>query len=262
MALSGEPAYFESYSAELKKHFEVTAFRPAPHQFACIFKDITERKQAEESLRDSEERHRRIVEGMSDAVLLRSGGMIVYANPAAVRLFRANRPEDLIGKPYLEMVHPDDRAVSAERIRRNVNENWVAAPREHRVLALDGQAVPVESTGLTISYRGETQVFGVFRDITDRKQAEAERANLQDQFLQAQKMESVGRLAGGVAHDFNNMLGVILGHAEMAIGKAEKGQPLVSNLRRSGKPPSAPPNSRASCWPSPGSRWFPPGFST
>ena len=230
VALTGEPAYFENYSAPLQMHFEVTAFRPAPNQFACIFKDITKRKQAEEALRDSEERHRRIVEAMSDAVLLRTNGMIVYANPAALKMFRANHPGDLLGKQYMDLIHPDDRALSAERVRRNIDENWIASPREHRVLALDGQAVPVESTGLTIKHRGETQVFGVFRDISSRKRAEAESAKLQDQLLQAQKMESVGRLAGGVAHDFNNMLGVILGHTEMAMEQVDPTFSLHADL--------------------------------
>ena len=70
------------------------------------------------------------------------------------------------------MFHPDDRALLAERVTKAVDENWIASPREHRILALNGQVVHVESTGVLVKHRGETQVFGVFRDITERKRAE------------------------------------------------------------------------------------------
>ena len=134
--------------------------------------DITERKRAEIELRESEERHRQIVESSTDAILVRSGEAVIYANPAALRLFRANRAEELVGKPYLDLIHPDDRPVSIERIRKGFNEKWIAPPREHRILTIDGQTVPVESTGVPVQYKGETQLFGVFRDITERKRAE------------------------------------------------------------------------------------------
>jgi PAS domain S-box-containing protein len=137
-----------------------------------ITRDITERKMAEEALRDSERRHRRILEALSDAFLLRSGGVIIYTNPAALKLFRANDPADLIGKQYLDLVHPDDRALSAEREKKYMDENLALSPREHRILALDGQVVQVESIGGIVKHRGETQIFGVFRDITERKQSE------------------------------------------------------------------------------------------
>jgi PAS domain S-box-containing protein len=134
--------------------------------------DITERKQAETALRESEERHRQIVESSTDAILVRSGESVVYANPSAIKLFRADHANELIGKRYLDLVHPDDRDVSAERIRKGKSENWIAPPRQHRILTLDGKSVNVESTGVPIQCQGDTQLFGVFRDITERKRAE------------------------------------------------------------------------------------------
>jgi PAS domain S-box-containing protein len=143
---------------------------PSKRIGACI--DITDRKRAEEELRESEERHRKIVEFSTDAILVRSGDVIIYANPAAVSLFRARHAGELVGQSYLSLVHPDDRPESIERISKGTTEKWIAPPREHRVLALDGQVVHVESTGVPVQHRGETQLFGVFRDITGRKRAE------------------------------------------------------------------------------------------
>jgi PAS domain S-box-containing protein len=193
-------------------------------------KDVTERKQAERKLRESEERYRSIVEALSDAILIRADGVITYANPAALKLFRTSRMEDLVGRRYLDLVHPDDRDESATRTRRGETEKWVAPTREHRVLALDGQVVPVESTGVPIQYHGQAQIFGVFRDITERRRMEEERQKMEAQFRQAQKMESVGRLAGGVAHDFNNMLSVILGYTDLVLTRIEPQDQIYQDL--------------------------------
>ena len=136
--------------------------------------DITERKRAEEELRDSEERHRQIVEASTDAILVRSGDRIIYANPAAVGLFRASKPEALIGKRYLDLIPPDEQPESIERIKKGIQESWIAPLREHKILTMDGHTVHVESTGVPVRYKGETQLFGVFRDITERKQVDEE----------------------------------------------------------------------------------------
>jgi PAS domain S-box-containing protein len=162
ITLDGEVIHVESAGVPIKYQGEIQHFG--------MFRDITDRKKAEERLRESEEQHRQIVESSTDAILVRAGDVIAYANSAALKLFRASHLQEIVGKSYLSLVHPDDRAESVERIKKGLNNKWIAPPWEHRMVALDGQVVYVESTGIPIQHRGETHLFGVFRDITERRQ--------------------------------------------------------------------------------------------
>jgi len=137
-----------------------------------ITRDITERKQVEDALRESENKYSQLVDSLTDAILVWSGEEIIYANPTALKLFRANQAGELIGKRYLDFVHPDDRPESVERIKKSKNEKWIAPRREHRMITTDGQIINVESTGVPILSQGQFQHFGIFSDITERKQAE------------------------------------------------------------------------------------------
>jgi PAS domain S-box-containing protein len=145
------------------------AFQTSPDS---ITRNITERKQVEDALRESEDRYRQLFEASTDAILVRSGETIIDANPAALKLFRADQLQGLVGKRYLDLVHPDDRPESVERVRKSMNGKWIATPREHRLMTLDGQVIHVESTGVPIQYQGQIQHFGMFRDITARKHVE------------------------------------------------------------------------------------------
>ena len=160
--LDGQVIYVESAGVPIKYQGEI-------HHFG-MFREITDRKRAEAALRESEEQHRQIVESSTDAILVRSGDVIIYANPAAVRLLRASHIGELVGISYLGLVHPDDRPESIERIKKGISDKCIAPPREHRMVALDGQVLIVESTGVPIQYNGEIQLFGVFRDIAERRQ--------------------------------------------------------------------------------------------
>jgi two-component system cell cycle sensor histidine kinase/response regulator CckA len=132
-------------------------------------------------------------------------------------------------------VHPDDISVVGEEIRKAIEtaDPNFSRKLEHLIL-YDDHTVGYISVRFFIvkDANGHTiKTYGVNQDITERKQAEEERQKLQAQLLQAQKMESVGRLAGGVAHDFNNMLGIIIGNAEMAALEIAPGHPLIQNIQ-------------------------------
>jgi len=177
--------------------------------------DITERKRTEEALRASEEalreseaRYRRLVDLAPEALLVLQDGQIVYCNEAAARLYGAENTAKLLGTGAFDRVHPDDLPSVMERIRDA--ERGVRLPvREARHLRLDGSEVAVETTAGPVEWHGRLAMQVFVRDITDRKRAEA---RLRD----AQKLESLGLLAGGVAHDFNNLLVGVVGNASLA----------------------------------------------
>ena len=197
------------------------------------YMDITERKQAEESLRVSEERFRRIFQHSASGMVLVSPDFhFLQVNDGFCRMLGYTESE-LLGKTFQDVTHPEDRPVGGELVRRVLSGEMETFQLEKRYLRKDGTVVWGLASSTLIRDAQNKPLYFVtqIQDLTERKVAEEQKRLLEGQFIQAQKMESVGRLAGGVAHDFNNMLGVILGHAELAIQEVDPEQPLHDNLK-------------------------------
>jgi two-component system cell cycle sensor histidine kinase/response regulator CckA len=204
--------------------------RGEARRMSGICLDITERKRVEEALRQSEKLLRSILDNMPDAYLRSDAdGRLSMANSAAVSLFGYGSPQDLIGQTAesLYLFGADRQTMYAQLQETGHVADYVLQGRKK-----DGSTFWVSlSARLSRDEQGNVAGTEAFlRDITERKRVEAERAQIEAQLQQAQKMESVGRLAGGVAHDFNNMLGVILGHAELALNDLDPAQALYDDL--------------------------------
>ena len=133
--------------------------------------DITKRKSAEDSLRESEQRYRQLVELSPEAIVIHCEGRFVYVNPAAAKLFGVETVAELIGRPIMDVVHPDYRAIVQARVQQN--EQGEATPlRELKILRLDGNVIDVEATGISTLHRGKPAAQVIIRDITERKRSE------------------------------------------------------------------------------------------
>ncbi len=157
----------------------------------------------------SEERYRALMEQANDAiVILDSRHRILELNRAGLRLIGHSRRE-IVGRPYDDFVAPEEREESRRGFEVLVREENLRVPLRH-LLRADGTRVPVELSGAVVRIGDDSTACIILHDITERRRLEA-------QFQQAQKMESVGRLAGGIAHDFNNLLTLILGYGELVL---------------------------------------------
>jgi PAS domain S-box-containing protein len=142
------------------------------YRLGSIIRDITKLKQVEEELRVSEEKYRRLVEASPIPMWINQGEIITYVNPSALRVLGATHPEQIVGRPILDFVHPDYHAVVKERISQMREEGRTAPLLEEKYLRLDGNPIDVEviATPFTTSTGPVIQVL--FQDITNRKQAE------------------------------------------------------------------------------------------
>jgi PAS domain S-box-containing protein len=145
---------------------------------AQLTREIKEHQQAEQALRESEERYRRLVELSFEAITIHSQGRLVSINSHGARLFGATTPEELIGKSVLEFVHPDYMEIVQARVQQISQEGRDAPLVEEKLIRLDGSNVYVEVAAVPITYYGRPAVQTVVRDITERKQAEVEREKL------------------------------------------------------------------------------------
>lgn len=134
--------------------------------------DISERKRAEQALRQSEERYRHLVELSPDAIVVHCGGRVIFVNDATVKLMRARKHDDLIGRRAMDFIHPDSRPLARERGKKLREEAVPLRAVEQKLLCLDGSVVDAEIAAMPFPYHGELAVQVVIRDVTVRKLAE------------------------------------------------------------------------------------------
>ena len=196
-----------------------------PLYLMTSFIDITERKRAEAALAQSEARSKAVLRAIPDMMFLfdRDGVFLDFNAPDADALFTppstflGRRASEILPREIAEltMVHIDEIVRSG-----STSPYFYEAPRGDEIRLYESRMVACT----------DATFLAIVRDVTERRRAEDEKARLEAQLRQAQKMESIGRLAGGVAHDFNNMLGVIIGHAELALDSVRPGHPLEDYL--------------------------------
>lgn len=175
-----------------------------------------EHERALGALRESEERYRQIVETATDIIYrISPRGYFTYANPVAVRIIGYSLKE-IIGKNYLDLVQPEFRKKTIRHYLEQTTQRIPSTYFEFPTIAKDGSIVWLgQNVQIVLRDNEIVELQAVARDITERKREEAQRQHLELQLLQAQKMESIGRLAGGIAHDFNNILGIILAYTNI-----------------------------------------------
>jgi PAS domain S-box-containing protein len=201
-----------------------------PNGFVGVGRDITERKKAERSIILSEEKFRKAVLTNPDSIVITrlADGKFVLVNQSFLRL-SGYTEEEAIGKTSLD-INIWENSEDKEKMLERLSVEGSVKDLEARFRKKNGEVGSGLMSASIINLNGLPHALTITRDLTERKQAEEEKAKLEAQLQQSQKMEAIGTLAGGIAHDFNNILTAILGYTEIAISDLPQGSDTRGNL--------------------------------
>jgi PAS domain S-box-containing protein len=206
-----------------------------------VFTDISERVRGERELRASEEKYRELVEDISDVIYaVDRDGVVAYVSPVIESLI-GYAPSELIGHPFAGVIHPED----LQRVRENYQRviSGQAQANEYRLLTKSGEIRWARTSSRPVLDGSHVVgVRGVLADVTRRVRAEQERRDLEVQLERARRMESLGTLAGGVAHDLNNILGPMVAYPDLILEALPGDSPVredVVQVQRSAKKAAA-----------------------
>lgn len=185
--------------------------------------DVTERKQAEHLLRQSEERYRRLITVSPYAILVNRGDRIIFANDQAIKLFGAVKADKILGKSPLDLFHPDYHVVIRERIHELLEGSTQVPMLEEKIVTLDGRVVEVEVSAARFVDEEGPAILIMLRDVSERKQ-------LQKQLRRTERIAELGTLASGMAHEIGTPMNVILGRAEYLMDRITE-EPIKKGLQ-------------------------------
>jgi PAS domain S-box-containing protein len=206
------------------------------------YTDITDKAKAEQRIQESEEKYRTLVDNIQDGVFLVQDFTLRFVNDAFARMLGWS-PDELIGIRFLDLVAPEDRQMLKENyVRRQAGEP-VAREYEFSLLHRDGHTrVRVHINVDLLPFRGQVITIGTIKDITERIRADAEKKQLEARLQRSQKMEAIGTLAGGVAHDLNNILSGLVSYPELILMDLAPDSPLrrpILTIQKSGEKAAA-----------------------
>jgi len=204
-----------------------------PVGFHGIMRDVTSRKRAERVVQEMQSRYSDIFDEANDIIYTHDmEGYFTSINRTGEKISEYSREEALRLKVF-DIIVPEYREEAARRIRQKIEKGTEFTRYEVEIISKSGKRVPLEINSKILTVEGRpVGILGIARDITERREAEKERKRLEQQVLQAQKMEGLGVLAGGIAHDFNNLLVGVLGNAGLALRRVPKDSPVHEYLKR------------------------------